>query len=132
MKDIMMAKLSLRILRKGIIAQLLCCLFLGCVNHSYNTEGVIINEDIEWSHTWIVNTNDTLLPKVLIVGDSHVDGYYSVVAKKLGTKVSCSKFTTSKSLGDPVFINQLESVLMLCDFDIISFNNGLHGADYPI
>lgn len=132
MKDIMKAKLSLRILRKGISSQLLCCLFFGCVNHSYKTEGVIINEGIEWSHTWIVNTNDTILPKVLIVGDSHVDGYYSVVAENLGANASCSKFTTSKSLGDPVFIKQLESVLMLCDFDIVSFNNGLHGADYSI
>ncbi len=111
----------------------MCCLFFGCVNHSDKTEGVIISEGIEWSHTWIVNTNDTILPKVLIVGDSHVQIYYDVliiVAKKLGSNVSCCKFTTSKSLGDPVFITQLESVLMLCDFDIISFNNGLHGADY--
>ncbi len=111
---------------------LLCCLLFGCVSQIDKTEGVIINENTEWSHTWIVNTNDTILPKVLIVGDSHVERYYGVVAKKLGQNVSCSKFTTSKSLGDPVFIKQLESVLMLCDFDIISFNNGLHGADYSI
>ncbi len=111
---------------------LLCCLLFGCVSQIDKTEGVIINENTEWSHTWIVNTNDTILPKVLIVGDSHVERYYGVVVKKLGQNVSCSKFTTSKSLGDPVFIKQLESVLMLCDFDIISFNNGLHGADYSI
>ena len=128
----MMDKLSLRILRKGIIAQFLCCLVFGCVSHSNKSEGIIINENTEWSHSWIVNTNDTILPKVLIVGDSHVERYYGEVAKKLGAYVNCSKFTTSKSLGDPIFIKQLESVLMLCDFDIISFNNGLHGADYPI
>lgn len=114
------------------ITLLLSCLLFGCINHNNKTEGVTINETIEWAQTWIVNTNDTILPKVLIVGDSHVESYYGVVAKKLGANVSCSKFTTSKSLGDPVFIKQLESVLMLCNFDIISFNNGLHGGDYSI
>jgi hypothetical protein len=128
----MMDKLSLRLLRKLVIAQLLCCLVFGCANRDKKPEGVIINENTEWSHSWIVKTNDTILPKVLIVGDSHVERYYGVVAENLGPNVSCSKFTTSKSLGDPVFIKQLESVLMLCDFDVIAFNNGLHGADYSI
>lgn len=119
-------------MRKTIIALLSCCLFFGCADKRSEKEGVIINENTEWSQTWIVNTHDTILPKVLLVGDSHVERYYGVVAGKLGPNVNCSKFATSKSLGDPVFIKQLESVLMLCDFDIISFNNGLHGADYPI
>jgi hypothetical protein len=110
----------------------LVCLLLSCSTTENKSEGIRINEDIEWTSTWIVNTNDTALPKVLLIGDSHVERYYGVVAKKLGAKVSCSKFTTSKSLGDPVFIKQLESVLMLGDFDIISFNNGLHGADYKL
>lgn len=111
---------------------LLTCLLLSCSNSEKKIEGVVINENIEWSSTWIVNTNDTTFPKVLLIGDSHVERYYGVVAKKLGENVSCSKFTTSKSLGDPVLIKQLESVLMLGDFDIISFNNGLHGEDYTL
>jgi hypothetical protein len=127
-----MAKLNLRTMLNKVITLLSCCLVFGCVSHSDKKEVVIINENTEWTHTWIVNTNDTILPKVLIVGDSHVERYYGVVAKKLGSNVSCSKFTTSKSLGDPVFIKQLESVLILCNFDIIFFNNGLHGGDYPI
>lgn len=114
------------------IAMLLGFLLLGCSSVKKSSKGVVINENTEWSNTWIVNTNDTILPKVLLIGDSHVERYYGLVANKLGKNVSCSKFTTSKSLGDPVFIKQLESVLMLCDFDIISFNNGLHGADYKI
>lgn len=114
------------------IAMLLGFLLLGCTSVKKTSKGVIINENTEWSNTWILNTNDTILPKVLLIGDSHVERYYGLVANKLGKNVSCSKFTTSKSLGDPVFIKQLESVLMLCDFDIISFNNGLHGGDYKI
>lgn len=111
---------------------LLCCLLFGCAGQRNKKTGVIINENTEWSHTWIMNTNNTTLPKVLLIGDSHVERYYDLVAKNLGANVSCSKFTTSKSLGDPVFIKQLESVLMLANFDIICFNNGLHGADYSL
>lgn len=114
------------------VAALLGCLLLGCSSSKKIAGGNIINENTEWSSTWIVNTNDTIFPKVLLIGDSHVERYYGLVANKLGKNVSCSKFTTSKSLGDPAFIKQLESVLMLCDFDIISINNGLHGADYKI
>ncbi|WP_223552296.1 hypothetical protein [Aestuariivivens sp. NBU2969] len=104
----------------------------GCTTQTSNLKGEKINENTEWTHTWIVNTNDTLKPKVLLIGDSHVERYYPVVARNLGDSVSCSKFTSSKSLGDPVFIKQLESVLMINEFDIIAFNNGLHGADYNI
>jgi hypothetical protein len=116
----------------NLIRFALACLLLSCSTSENKLEGIMVNEDIEWSSTWIVNTNDTVLPKVLIIGDSHVERYYGLVATKLGKNFSCSKFTTSKSLGDPVFIKQLESVLMLGNFDIISFNNGLHGADYKL
>jgi hypothetical protein len=128
----MLIKMGLKKLGDLVVILLLTSLLLSCSSSEKKSEGTIINENIEWSSTWIVNTNDTLLPKVLLIGDSHVERYYGVVAKKLGQKVSCSKFTTSKSLGDPVLIKQLESVLMLGDFDVISFNNGLHGAEYKI
>jgi len=89
-----------------------------------------VSEPTEWSHTWIVNTNDSIMPKVLLVGDSHVEAYYSFVAKNLGTNISVSKFTSSRCLGDPFYIDQLELVLKQFQFDVISFNNGLHGKDY--
>jgi hypothetical protein len=125
-------KLKLRVMLNRISVVLLSSFIFGCVAQRNTSKDTIINENTEWSHTWIVNTNDTTLPKVLLIGDSHVERYYSLVAKELGKNVSCSKFTTSKSLGDPVFIKQLESVLMLINFDVISFNNGLHGGDYSI
>ncbi|MFD1162397.1 SGNH/GDSL hydrolase family protein [Hwangdonia seohaensis] len=118
-------------LNKGVLL-LLCCLILGCVNQTDKENGITINENTEWTRSWIVNTNDSKLPKVLIVGDSHVERYYGIVASNLESYASCSKFTTSKSLGDPIFIEQLELVLKQYTFDVISFNNGLHGEDYPI
>ncbi|GAA4314292.1 SGNH/GDSL hydrolase family protein [Compostibacter hankyongensis] len=89
-----------------------------------------INEDIEWSHTWITSTGKTDLPHVLVIGDSHVEAYYPSVAKALEGKAYPCKFTTSKSMGDPVLLEQLEQVLKHYRFDVISFNNGLHGREY--
>ena len=31
-----------------------------------------INENIEWTNTWVVGNNKHDLPKVLVIGDSHV------------------------------------------------------------
>lgn len=117
---------------KFLLLFLTVILIYSCAEQTRNPNGEKINENTEWTHTWIVNTNDAFKPKVLLIGDSHVERYYPVVARNLGDSVSCSKFTSSKSLGDPVFIKQLESVLMINEFDIIAFNNGLHGADYNI
>lgn len=89
-----------------------------------------ISEDIEWSNTWMVSVNDDDLPRVLIIGDSHVERYYPLVAEQLKDKAYCSKFTTSRSLGDPALIEQFKTLFFSYKFDIISFNNGLHGVDY--
>jgi hypothetical protein len=131
MKHRMTINLQFEIFFKSSVL-LLGCLLVNCTPDRKITEESIINENIEWSSTWIVNTRDTILPKVLLIGDSHVERYYGKVADKLAKHANCSKFTTSKSLGDPVFIKQLESVLSLCKFDIIIFNNGLHGADFTL
>jgi hypothetical protein len=89
-----------------------------------------INEDIEWTNTWVVSANKSNLPRVLIIGDSHVERYYPLVADKLQDRAYCSKFTTSRSIGDPALVEQLKSVFFSFKFDIISFNNGLHGVEY--
>jgi hypothetical protein len=89
-----------------------------------------ISEGTEWSNTWMVSTNKHDLPRVLIVGDSHVERYYQVVAGKLNKKAYCCKFTTSRSLGDPALIAQLKALFFSYQFDVICFNNGLHGTDY--
>jgi hypothetical protein len=72
------------------------------------------------------------LPKVLLIGDSHVNAYYPILADLLKDKAYVSKFTTSKCLGDPVYIEQLKWFLKSNKFDIISFNNGLHGVDFTL
>lgn len=92
----------------------------------------VINENIEWTGTWVVGTNKYDLPKILVIGDSHVNAYYPVLAELLKNKVYASKFTTSKCFGDPVYIYQLEWFLKSYKFNVICFNNGLHGATLPL
>lgn len=121
---------------KNLIPLIFILLLIAC-NNSKNESGPekslnqkSFSEDIEWSHMWMVSVNSHDLPKVLIIGDSHVERYYPSVADRLQGKAYCSKFTTSRSLGDPALIEQLKSIFFSYKFDIISFNNGLHGADY--
>jgi lysophospholipase L1-like esterase len=88
-------------------------------------------ETIDWSHTWIIKTADTSrIPGVLVIGDSHVERYQPEVANKLKGKAIVNKITTSKSMGDPAFVKQLEVLLEHYEFDYIFFNNGLHGVNY--
>jgi hypothetical protein len=111
-------------------------LLLTCIIGSIDTLGQrkvpkdSISEGIEWSNTWMVSTRKHDLPRILIIGDSHVERYYQVVAGKLDKKAYCCKFTTSRSLGDPSLIAQLKALFYSYQFDVITFNNGLHGVDY--
>lgn len=89
------------------------------------------NESIEWSHSWIIEKPDSSeLPSILLIGDSHVERYFPVVNKNLDGKIIVSKITTSKSMGDPYLIKQLDVLIARAKFDIIFFNNGLHGVSY--
>ena len=91
-----------------------------------------INENIEWTNSWVVANDKHDLTKVLVMGDSHVNAYYPVLAEFLKDKAYVSKFTTSKSLGDPVYIEQLKWFLKSNKFEIISINNGLHGIGFTL
>lgn len=93
-------------------------------------KNVSISEGTEWSNTWMVATNKHDLPRVLIIGDSHVERYYQPVTNKLNKIAYCCKFTTSRSLGDPALIAQLKALFFSYKFDVITFNNGLHGVEY--
>lgn len=89
-----------------------------------------IKEPTEWSRTWIPATDKHDLPRVLLIGDSHVERYYPVVQKKMAGIAYCGKLTTSKSLGDPVLLEEIKLILKQYDFSLITFNNGLHGKGY--
>lgn len=89
------------------------------------------NEMYVWNHSWIIaKPSNTSQPQVLVIGDSHAERYYPVVANLLKDKATVSKITTSLSMGDPTFIPHLSGLLGDYTFDYIFFNNGLHGVLY--
>ena len=67
---------------------------------------------------------------MLLIGDSITKGYYPQVAEKLKGKASVARLATSKSLGDPVLLAEVALVLDQCRFDVVHFNNGMHGWGY--
>ena len=87
-------------------------------------------EDIEWLNLWLPNTNDQDLPRVLLIGNSITQSYYGKVQSLLEGKAYTGRLTTSKALGDPALLAEIELVLRVEKFDIIHFNNGLHGFGY--
>ena len=90
----------------------------------------IAREYIEWSDIWIPGANKTDLPHVLLIGNSITRGYYGKVEAALKEKAYVGRLSNSQSEGDPPLIEELAVVLKNTKFDVIHFNNGLHGFDY--
>ena len=84
-------------------------------------------ESIEWCDIWISHANETNLPRVLLIGDSIARDYYPEVEKRLAGKAFVARLTTSRFVADPVLLKEIELVLDGTKFDIIQFNNGMHG-----
>jgi len=84
-------------------------------------------EGIEWCDIWISHANETKLPRVLLLGDSITRGYYTGVEKRLDGKAYVSRLATSAFVTDPALLGQVAMVLENTKFDVIHFNNGMHG-----
>ncbi|MCI0534463.1 MAG: SGNH/GDSL hydrolase family protein [Verrucomicrobiales bacterium] len=84
-------------------------------------------ESIEWCDIWISHANETNLPRVLLIGDSIVRDYYPEVEKGLAGKAFVARLSTSRFVADPVLHKEIELVLVGTKFDVIVFNNGMHG-----
>ena len=92
--------------------------------------GQVVREKIEWLDVWIPETNSRGLPRVLLVGDSIARGYGKQVEAGLKDEAYVARLATSKSLGDPLLLEQIALVLREHRFDVIHFNNGMHGDGY--
>jgi hypothetical protein len=84
-------------------------------------------ESIEWCDIWISHANETNLPRVLLIGDSIARDYYPEVEKRLAGKAFVARLATSRFVADPVLLKEIESVLDGAKFDVVQFNNGMHG-----
>jgi hypothetical protein len=89
-----------------------------------------VRENIEWLDVWLPNTNNHDLPRVLLIGDSIARDYGKPVEANLKGKAYVGRMATSKSLGDPALLDQVALVLQEQSFDVIHFNNGMHGNGY--
>lgn len=93
------------------------------------SEKTKIREYHEWIQMrWLNEDNDTL-PRVLLVGDSIVAGHGVAVHEELKEKCCVDLFATSKHVTDVLFMSDLEMMLGRKKYELIIFNNGLHGFD---
>src|SRR5438309_7842582 len=84
-------------------------------------------ESIEWCDIWISHANETNLPRVLLIGDSITRAYYPEVEKRLAGKAFVARLATSRFVADPVLLKEIALVLDGTKFEVIQFNNGMHG-----
>ena len=84
-------------------------------------------EHTEWCRVYWYDTGNSTLPRVLLIGDSIVDNYNNAVAKLLEGRATLAYLASSKCVGDPAIYRELEFVLNSYRFNLIHFNNGLHG-----
>lgn len=107
----------------------LACVVLGACT-SRGDEPRVVRENIEWLDVWVPNVNDKGLPRVLLIGDSITRGYGREVEQRLQGKAYVARLATSKSVGDPALLAEVALVLGQHRFDVVHFNNGLHGWGY--
>ncbi|HXB60597.1 MAG TPA: SGNH/GDSL hydrolase family protein [Candidatus Acidoferrales bacterium] len=84
-------------------------------------------ESIEWCDIWISHANETNLPRVLLIGDSITRAYYPQVERLLVGKAYVARLTSSAFISDPALLMQIRMVLSQYKFEVIHFNNGMHG-----
>jgi len=84
-------------------------------------------ESNEWCDIWISHANEINLPRVLLIGDSIARDYYPEVEKRLAGKAFVARLATSRFVADPVLLREIQSVLNDAKFDVVVFNNGMHG-----
>jgi lysophospholipase L1-like esterase len=93
-------------------------------------ESPVNRESIEWCNVWITHGTEHALPRVLLIGDSITQAYYGQVETKLASQAYVGRLTSSKSLGDPALLDEVATVLKQYQFDVVHFNNGMHGWAY--
>lgn len=93
---------------------------------------MIHRETYEWTQAWWEQAEKDDRPRVLLVGDSIVCGYRDNVQKELEGKMYVDRYATSRFASDPFFRQELAMYLHAFPYDVIHFNHGLHGLDFPL
>ncbi len=90
----------------------------------------VVRENIEWLDVWVPGNGVKDQLRVLLIGDSITRAYFKTVEDKLKGKAIVCRLATSKSLGDPGLLDEVKLVLGQAKFDVVHFNNGMHGWGY--
>lgn len=86
-------------------------------------------ERFEWVHSWCDYTDKTDLPRILLIGDSITYHYYPIVKEMLKGKFYVDYIANSYSIDMPVYGKIIEGFASDSKYDLIHYNNGLHGFD---
>ena len=92
------------------------------------------HENTEWSQSYAYHLVDGRknLPRVLLVGDSIVNGYQGEARRLLEAKgVNVTYWISSYCVTSPHYLTFLGIYLDEAKYDVIHFNNGLHSLDTP-
>lgn len=79
-----------------------------------------------WGVKYSKNANPEL-PRILLIGDSIVNGYNSTVKKHLAERAVIDVWVTGRHLASPDLHGVLARVVAAKRYDLIHFNIGLHG-----
>lgn len=84
-------------------------------------------EDFEWIHSLCDNALKNNLPRILLIGDSITNNYQEMVRQKLKGIAYVDYIATSYSIDMPIYKNLIKNFANDSIYDLIQFNNGLHG-----
>jgi len=93
------------------------------------TPTTLIREYHEWIQMRWLNERDATLHRVLLAGDSIAGGHAVQVHERLKDRFCVDCFATSKHVTDAEYMPDLEFMLGRKRYELIVFNNGLHGFD---
>jgi hypothetical protein len=71
--------------------------------------------------------HDPSLPRVLLIGDSILNGYRATVVSELGGKANVDAWINPLHQNSTGLREQLRAILSAGNYDVVHFNMGLHG-----
>ncbi len=93
-------------------------------NKSEDTEKYM--EKYEWSKVWLDEPSENG-KRALLVGDSILDGYGGYVKSIVGSAIYIDTYATSRAICQTNYLKELKYILSNGNYNIVHFNNGLHG-----
>lgn len=100
---------------------------MGDSKRKINNEFIKKREKYEWIRIWWESANDDSKPRVLLIGDSITAGYRPIVNEIMHETAMIDQLATSRAINDPALVKELNYMLSEYDYEVIQFNNGLHG-----